>query len=132
MGAKVESEDALRDVVQRYMSAVEQNRRSDAECQLARLHVGYPHYGDANASPAPGGFDWFLYFRGRGFELLDTVVVDHSGPWATVEAKCSVSGGPQPGSELIVIFRLFREKDTWLISDISLSLDADVRRDDHH
>jgi hypothetical protein len=132
MGAKAESENALRDVVQRYMSAVEQDQRSDAERQLARLHVGYPHYGETSASTAPGGFDWFRYFREHGFAISDTAVVEHSGPWATVEANCTVSSGPQQQTELVVIFRLFREKDAWLISDISLRLDADVRRDDCH
>ena len=131
MGANPEKGSELQAVVEQYMSAVEHDRRHVAEQLLATLHAGFPRYGGRERA-VPGKFDWFGYFRDLGYALSETTVNEHSGHWAVVEAKCSVSRDPHLRSEQTVVFRLFLEGGSWLISDISLNLDADVSRGDRH
>jgi hypothetical protein len=134
MGAKANTRSDPEAVVQRYMAAVKEKRRSDAEKLLARLHVGYPLISDRNISDrrpmTSFGFDWFGYFLGHGYVVSETTVLERTELRANVEAKCIALEGPHPGSRHIVVFRLFLERGSWLISDISLSLDADMRRDE--
>lgn len=126
-----ESGHALTSVVEQYMTAVEQDCRSDAEKLLARRHAGYTEFGEPNASSkTPFSFDWFRYFREHGFILLESAAREESGLWATVETKCIATDGSRRTSKAFVLFRLFRENDSWTISDISLSLDVDVRDDE--
>ena len=131
MGAKADTASAPESVVQSYMSAVNANNRPDAEQLLASLHMGLPRFGEPDAWPsAKGGFDWFRYFSERGFLLSETSVLELSGLWAMVEAKCILREEPVDAPRHAAIFRLFHEKGSWRISDISLGLDANVRRDD--
>jgi len=133
MGAKADTGSAPESVVQRYMSAVSENNRSDAEQSLATLHMDFPRFGEMDARPtAKVGFDWFRYFRDRGFHLSETSVLEQSGLWAVVEAKCVLLDEPVGAPRQTVAFRLFREGGSWRISDISLSLYANVRRDDSY
>lgn len=131
MGAKTDKGNAMQAVVEQYMAAVENDNRCEADQLLATLHVGYPHYGEKRDLRAgSSGFDWFRYFRDQGYVLSTTTLLEDSGLWAIVEARCSIPSGPHQGSRQTIIFRLFRETSAWLISDISLNLDADVRGGD--
>jgi hypothetical protein len=130
MGEKADTENSPESVVQRYMSAARENNRSDAEQLLSTLQMGLPRYGMDARPSAKGGFDWFRYFHERDFLLSETCVLELSGLWAAVEAKCILLDEPVATTRQTAIFRLFRENGCWLISDISLSLDANVSRDD--